>query len=73
MSITPEQCRAARGLLDIRQSRLAEMSGVAERTIASFENGQRVPRDKNLSSLRAAFEAAGVAFTAHGVELKPAS
>ncbi len=70
MTITREQCRAARALLDISQCQLAKMSGVAERTIANFENGLRQPRERNLNALRATFEAAGVEFVRGGAALK---
>lgn len=60
--MTPSQCRAARALVAMSQDRLAEASGVAKRTIASFENEDRQPYDRTLSALRAALEAAGVEF-----------
>ncbi len=62
--MTPSQCRAARALVAISQDRLAEASGVAKRTIASFEKEGRQPYDRTLSAIRAALEAAGVEFVA---------
>lgn len=62
MTITPEQCRAARGLLNWSQPTLAEMLGVARSTIANFERGASDPYPKTLAAIRATLEAAGVVF-----------
>ncbi|WP_310321351.1 helix-turn-helix transcriptional regulator [Aminobacter aminovorans] len=75
MSITPAQSRAARGLLDWSQSRLAEESNLSESTIRDFEKGRRIPTVNNLSAVRAALERAGVVLVAQngggpGVRLK---
>lgn len=64
--ITREQCRAARGLLDWSQSRLAEAASVGLSTIRQFEGGTRQPIPNNLAAIRAAIEAAGVQFLAGG-------
>ncbi|HYD70724.1 helix-turn-helix transcriptional regulator [Azospirillum sp.] len=64
MSLTPAQCRAARGLVDMTQKQLAAASGVSLRTIAHFEKGERAPIPANLRALRQALEAAGVIFIA---------
>lgn len=58
--ITKEQCRAARGLLDWSQSRLAEAASVGLSTIRQFEGGSRQPIANNLTAIRSALEAAGV-------------
>lgn len=61
--ITPEQCRAARALLEWSQSDLETASGVARKTIADFEgNKKERPYDRTLRDLRAALEEAGVIF-----------
>jgi transcriptional regulator with XRE-family HTH domain len=70
MLITPQQCRAARALLDITRAQLASAANVAERTLASFEQGDRTPRPDNLAAIRRALEGAGVSFTETGVEMK---
>lgn len=73
MSITPEQCRAARALLDWSQPDLVEASGVGRSTITRFERGSHMPHASNLAALRGAFEKAGVHFTDDngvGVKLK---
>jgi transcriptional regulator with XRE-family HTH domain len=62
LSISPEQLRAARGLVNWSQSRLSEAAGVARATLAEFESGKRVPIANNLAAIRAALEAAGVVF-----------
>ena len=62
MSLTSEQCRAARALLDWTQADLADAVGVAPDTIARFEGGIRLPHASNRASLREALEAAGVEF-----------
>ena len=60
--MTPSQCRAARGLIAISQDQLAASSGVAKRTIASFENSASQPYTRTMSALMTALEAAGVVF-----------
>jgi transcriptional regulator with XRE-family HTH domain len=69
MEITPAQCRAARGLLNISQARLAELSGVSQRAITGFEAGSTKPMRANLAAIRATFEREGVIFTEKGVSL----
>ena len=56
------QCRAARGLLDWTQERLADESGVSISTIRNFEGGASQPIRANLAAIRATLEAAGVEF-----------
>ena len=62
--MTPEQCRAARALIEWSQDELAEKSVVAKRTIAAFEKNERTPYARTLDALRSALEAAGVQFIA---------
>lgn len=64
--ITREQCRAARGLLDWSQGRLAEAASVGLSTVRQFEGGARQPIANNLTAIRTALEAAGVQFLADG-------
>lgn len=66
--MTPSQCRAARALVAISQDQLAEASGVAKRTIASFEKEDRQPYPRTIDALRSALEAAGVIFVAENGE-----
>jgi transcriptional regulator with XRE-family HTH domain len=60
--ITPEQSRAARGLLDWSQSFLAGQSNLGESTIRDFEKGRRTPSANNLAAIRRALEDAGIIF-----------
>ena len=70
--ITPETCRAARGLLGWSQDELAQRAQVGLNTIRNFETRARSPRTgepvrlmrANLAALQSAMEAAGVQFTA---------
>jgi transcriptional regulator with XRE-family HTH domain len=60
--MSPEQSRAARGLLDWSQAELAAQSNLSESTIRDFEKGRRIPSINNLAAVRRALEAAGVEF-----------
>jgi transcriptional regulator with XRE-family HTH domain len=61
-TISPAQCRAARGLLDWSQEKLAERSGVGTVTIRELESGRHEPRRATLYVVLQAFEKAGVEF-----------
>jgi transcriptional regulator with XRE-family HTH domain len=63
MDITPDQCRGARGLLDMTQSDLASKSGVSLGTVINFESGERQPIRAVMEAIRKALEDAGVEFT----------
>ena len=58
--ITPQQCRAARGLLDWTQQELADQAKVGVVTVRQFEAGDVTPRRATLQVIRRAFELAGV-------------
>ena len=60
--ISAEQCRGARGMLDLSREDLARLSDVAQTTISDFEAGRRQPYARTIGALRAALEAAGVQF-----------
>lgn len=62
MDITPAQCRAARGLINMRQDELAALSRISKRTITHFENDERQAVPATLEAIRRALEAAGVEF-----------
>jgi DNA-binding transcriptional regulator YiaG len=65
--MTPEQCRAARGWLDISQTELGNAGGVSLSTVRDFEKGRRVPIGNNLTALRTALETRGITFTENGI------
>lgn len=77
--ITPEQCRAARGLVSWSQKHLADQSLVSLMSVRRFEQGEAI-RDVLIVSLRQTLEAHGVTFLDqskmivgdfhHGVALK---
>jgi transcriptional regulator with XRE-family HTH domain len=60
--LTASQCRAARGLLDWTQQKLADVARIGVATIRQFEGMATEPRHATLAILRQALEAAGVEF-----------
>jgi predicted transcriptional regulator len=60
--ITPEQSRAARGLLDWNQQDLAKEAGVGIVKVHQLEAGTSQPRRATLQVIKRAFEKAGVEF-----------
>lgn len=66
--LSPQQCRAARGLVNWSIERLWTESGVGKGTINNFELGRRRPIQSTRLALRAAFERAGVGFLAPTAE-----
>jgi len=60
--MTPEQCRAARGWLDLSQDELARAGGVSLSTVRDFEKGRRVPIANNLKAMEAALRSQGIEF-----------
>lgn len=55
MSLSPEQCRAARGWLNWSQVKLADEAHVSESTVRDFEAGRRTPIANNLEALGRVF------------------
>jgi transcriptional regulator with XRE-family HTH domain len=73
MTIRPAQCRAARGLLRMSQTDLAEAASISRSVLVDFENDHRVPNRNNLAAIQRVLEAAGVEFIdgdSSGVRLK---
>lgn len=64
--ITAGQVRAARALLDWSQEELADRAGVTRRTIAGFENGEKVPHKSTVERIADVFEDNGVSFINSG-------
>jgi len=66
MSLSPDQCRAARGLLGLSQANVAEAAHLTAPTIRGFERHGKAPSYNNLQAIQRALEAAGVVFVAAG-------
>ena len=62
MSISAAQCRAARALLNLSQSDVAEAAHISAPTVGAFERHGKVPAYNNLQAIRTALEAAGILF-----------
>jgi transcriptional regulator with XRE-family HTH domain len=61
--MTPSQCRAARGLLNWTQDKIASAARVSVVTVRNFENEKSTPQRATLDVIQRALEAAGVEFT----------
>jgi transcriptional regulator with XRE-family HTH domain len=61
-TMTVEQSRAGRGLLNWNQNELADAADIGRATIRRFEAGRRTPIPSNLAKIRQALEDAGVEF-----------
>lgn len=62
MEVTSAQIRAARGLLDISQQELADLSKVSLRTIVQIERGSKPASASIVQALVLSLEAAGIEF-----------
>lgn len=62
--MTPAQCRAARGLLNWTQDKLASAAAVSVVTVRNFENEKSLPQRATLDVMTRAIESAGVTFIA---------
>jgi len=60
MNLLPEQCRAARGLLNWTQEHLAHVAGVSRSTIKDFECNRHAIHRATEALLVRAFEDGGV-------------
>jgi transcriptional regulator with XRE-family HTH domain len=61
-ALTPAQCRAARGLLDLTQSELADGARLGLSTIVDFERSRRQISDDAIGAIRRALEKFGIDF-----------
>jgi len=61
--ISVHQIRAARALLNIKQSELALMAGISLASLNNIEREVTVPRTNTLSKIRKALESFGIEFT----------
>jgi transcriptional regulator with XRE-family HTH domain len=64
-TMSPAQCRAARGLLNWSEDRLASTAGITISVVRDFEAEKSVPRSI-AQALQRALEAAGIEFSDHG-------
>ncbi|MDX0065934.1 helix-turn-helix domain-containing protein [Sinorhizobium meliloti] len=60
--ITPAQIKAARAMLDWKQTDLAAAAGLSEMSVKNVEKGQKDSRMSTIQSIRSALEAAGIIF-----------
>lgn len=66
MTVSPEQCRAARSLLGMKQDDLCRSANVTSKTLSDFERGETTPYASTLEKLQKALEDAGVMFIEDG-------
>lgn len=66
--MSPAQCRAARALINMNQTALADAAGLGLSTVVDFEKERRVVSDQAIASIQSALEAAGVIFVAENGE-----
>jgi transcriptional regulator with XRE-family HTH domain len=62
MPLTPEQCRAARALLNWTQDDLAARAEVSRSTVRGFESGQHELQRASAAAILRALEGAKVVF-----------
>jgi transcriptional regulator with XRE-family HTH domain len=60
--MSPEQCRAARALLNWNQPHLAGKASLGLSTVVDFERSRRLVSADSIEAMRAALESAGVEF-----------
>ncbi len=62
LKMTPAQCRAARALLDMTQTELAEAASLGLSTVVDFENERREVSPTAVEKIRRALEGTGIDF-----------
>ncbi len=63
VEMTPAQCRAARALLDITQTHLAQSADLGLSTVVDFEKGRRRVSPDAVAALQNALEYRGIMFS----------
>jgi transcriptional regulator with XRE-family HTH domain len=61
-TLMPAQCRAARSLLNMTQSRLADAAGLGLSTVVDFERERRLVSADAIKAIRQALEKSGAEF-----------
>ena len=61
-TITPDQSRGARALIDMTQPQLASRSGLGLSTVVDFERSRRPVSKEAIQAVRIALENAGIEF-----------
>lgn len=62
--MTPQQCKAARAMLDLTQPALATLSNLGLSTVVDFERSRRPVSAEAVAALREALESSGIEFIA---------
>lgn len=62
-TVTKEQLRAARALVDWTVRDLSDATGIHRNTITMIERGRSQPTEETMATLQRALEKAGVEFT----------
>jgi DNA-binding transcriptional regulator YiaG len=60
--MTPDQCRAARAMLNWSQDKLAELAHISVITVRTFEGGKSKPQPSTMHLMRQTFVEAGIEF-----------
>lgn len=72
--ISPAQCRAARGLLNLSQRQLADEAGLGLRSVQGFETGTRSLQSLAMGAVERVFAEKGISFISDpywlGVKIK---
>jgi transcriptional regulator with XRE-family HTH domain len=63
-TVSPEQCRAARALLNLTLEEFSTKCGLSARTLTNFEMGTTAPRETTTKILLEAFQELGIVFVA---------
>jgi DNA-binding transcriptional regulator YiaG len=62
LKMSPAQCRAARALLGITQTELAETAGLGLSTVVDFEKQRRIVSGEAIQEMKLALEKRGILF-----------